>query len=85
METQEATKDRGIGDEPNNSTKCSEVADGVARQWLAGEDPVVQQQKHKQVPADYMDLFKPDAPWPTSASQLKVFKISTQMALHGTT
>jgi hypothetical protein len=26
------TKDRGIGDEPNNSTKCSEVADGVARQ-----------------------------------------------------
>src|ERR1700674_3270338 len=31
-ETQEATKDRGIGDEPNNSTKCSEVADGVARQ-----------------------------------------------------
>jgi hypothetical protein len=53
--------------------------------WLAGEDPVVQQQKHKQVPADYMDLFKPDAPWPTSASQLKVFKISTQMALHGTT
>jgi hypothetical protein len=31
-ETQEATKDRGIGDEPNNSTKCPEVADGVARQ-----------------------------------------------------
>src|SRR5438445_492416 len=28
---QEATKDRGIGDEPNNSIKCSEVADGVAR------------------------------------------------------
>src|SRR6267143_1820602 len=28
--TQEATKDRGIGDEPNNSIQCSEVADGVA-------------------------------------------------------
>src|SRR5712691_5649477 len=28
---QEATKDRGIGDEPNNSIPCSEVADGVAR------------------------------------------------------
>lgn len=52
--------------------------------WLAGEDPVVQQQKHKQVPADYMDLFKPDAPWSASASRLKVFKISTQIALHGT-
>jgi hypothetical protein len=31
-----------------------------------------------------MDLFKPDAPWSESASRLKVFKISTQMALHGT-
>jgi len=29
--TQKATKDRGIGDEPNNSIQCSEVADGVAR------------------------------------------------------
>src|SRR5258708_15896349 len=29
--TQEATKDRGIGDEPNNSIKRSEVTDGVAR------------------------------------------------------
>src|SRR5271167_18262 len=28
---QEATKDRGIGDEPNNSIQCSEVANGVAR------------------------------------------------------
>lgn len=52
--------------------------------WLAGEDPVVQQQKHKQVPADYMDLFKPDSPWTVSASRLKVFKLSTQIALHGT-
>jgi hypothetical protein len=25
-------EDRGIGDEPNNSRKCSEVADGVARE-----------------------------------------------------
>ena len=26
-----SNKDRGIGDEPNNSIQCSEVADGVAR------------------------------------------------------
>ena len=25
-------EDRGIGDEPNNPRKCSEVADGVARE-----------------------------------------------------
>src|SRR5215471_19405895 len=26
-----SNKDRGMGDEPNNSIQCSEVADGVAR------------------------------------------------------
>jgi hypothetical protein len=31
--------------------------------WLSGDDPVVQAQKHKQTPADYMDLFRPDSAW----------------------
>jgi hypothetical protein len=52
--------------------------------WLGGEDPVVQQQKHKSDPADYMDMFKPDASWSTAASGLTAFKISTQFALHAT-
>jgi hypothetical protein len=52
--------------------------------WLSGDDPVVQQQKHKDNPADYMDLFKSTTAWPQAASHVKVFKISTQMALHGT-
>lgn len=56
----------------------------AADYWLGGEDPVVQKDKHKDNPADYMDLFKPDAPWPNAAAGLKVFQISTQLALRGT-
>lgn len=52
--------------------------------WFGGEDPVVQKDKHKDNPADYMDIFKPDAPWSTAASGLTAFKISTQLALRGT-
>ncbi len=51
--------------------------------WLGGEDPVVQKDKHKDNPADYMDLFKADAPWSQAASGLTVFKISTQFVLRG--
>jgi hypothetical protein len=51
--------------------------------WLCGEDPVVQRDKHKDQPADYMDLFGSTEGWPVAASRVKVFKISTQMALRG--
>jgi hypothetical protein len=51
--------------------------------WLGGEDPVVQHDKHKEHPADYMDLFKADSPWPVAASGLTAFKISTQFVLRG--
>lgn len=51
--------------------------------WLAGVDPVVQSDRKVADPADYMDLFRSDTPWP-SAHQLKGFKISTQMAFRGT-
>jgi hypothetical protein len=52
--------------------------------WLGGEDPVVQKDKHKNQPADYMDMFKPNAPWSVAASGLTAFKISTQLVLRGT-
>ncbi len=48
--------------------------------WLGGEDPVVQYDKHKSAPADYLQMFAPDAPWPRAAAHLAVFKISTQFA-----
>jgi hypothetical protein len=56
----------------------------AAEYWLSGEDPVVQNDKHKDHPADYMDLFRPDAPWSTGAAGLTAFKISAQMVLRGT-
>jgi hypothetical protein len=53
--------------------------------WLSAIDPVVQrEQKHNDAPKDYMDLFRPDAPWTTAASGLKAFKISTQFGLRST-
>jgi hypothetical protein len=48
--------------------------------WFGGVDPVVQKDRQAGQPADYMDLFKPDAPWADSASHLGVFMISTQFA-----
>ena len=55
----------------------------AAEFWLSGEDPAAQQAKHLDAPADYMDLFKPDAPWSQAASGLTAFKIGTRFALHG--
>jgi hypothetical protein len=55
----------------------------AADYWMQGVDPVVQQDRHASDPTDSMDLFKPDAPWPTVASRLKSFMTSTQMALRG--
>jgi hypothetical protein len=52
--------------------------------WFGGVDPVVQRDRHTNAPADYMDLFKPDAPWSDAASAVNVFKISTQLVLRGT-
>jgi len=61
----------------------SPVYAGTSPIWLSGVDPVVQKDRHTDKPADYMDLFKPDSPWTVAASGVKVFKISTQMALRG--
>lgn len=45
---------------------------------------MVQLQKHKDKPADYMDLFRSTSAWPYAAKHLNIFKISTQMALRST-
>ena len=49
--------------------------------WLSGDDPIVQVQKHKQTPGDYLSLFAPDSPWATAAGEIAAFKISQQFAL----
>ena len=48
--------------------------------WFGGVDSVVQRDRHESNPADYMELFGPNAPWAQSASRLSVFMISTQFA-----
>jgi hypothetical protein len=48
--------------------------------WLAADDPVVQTDKGRSQPADYMDLFRSGSPWAQSARGLSTFKISTQFA-----
>ena len=50
--------------------------------WLSGVDPEAQKSRHVTEPADYMDLFKPDAPWKKAASGLAVFKFGTRFVLH---
>lgn len=66
----------GLSDGPA-SAASSEI-------WLGGVDPVVQADRHTDKPADYMTLFKNDAPWTVAASGVKVFKISTQIVRRGT-
>lgn len=51
--------------------------------WFGGIDPVIQNDRHADYQTDYMELFKPDAPWPVTAGHTKVFRISTQLVLRG--
>ncbi|MEW6641201.1 MAG: hypothetical protein AB1586_11900 [Pseudomonadota bacterium] len=53
--------------------------------WLSGVDPVVAADRAASSKAaapapanDFMELFKPDAPWRTAARSTGIFKISTQ-------
>jgi len=58
--------------------------DGAKQAWFSGVDPVVQGDRHVDAPKDYMDLFKPGAPWAVGAAGTTAFKISTQLVLRGT-
>lgn len=49
--------------------------------WLTGVDPETQKARHVGEPADYMDLFKPGAPWERAASGLAAFKFGTRFVL----
>jgi hypothetical protein len=62
----------------------SPYAASAAQVWLSGVDPVVRDDRHVDAPADYMDLFKPDAPWRKAAAATQIFKVSTQF-LHRST
>jgi hypothetical protein len=52
--------------------------------WLAAVSPVTQKADHwNDSSVDYMDLFRPEAPWPTVAAHLQVFKIGPGFASQG--
>ena len=55
---------------------------GAQTFWFAPQDPIVVQQAKQTDPADYMDLFKPEAPWKEGATELSVFAVSTQFVLY---
>ena len=57
----------------------AEVPNQTRQFWFSGVDPAVQGDRHVDTPRDYMDLFKPDAPWAVGASGTTAFKISTQL------
>lgn len=53
--------------------------------WMASVEPAARGALQTlQARSDYMDLFRPDAPWATGASRLKVFKVSGAFGLHST-
>jgi hypothetical protein len=56
--------------------------------WLAGIDPVVAADRQRigepGAPNDFMDLFRPDAPWTRTAPLVQVFKVSTRFLRRST-
>ena len=59
------------------------VSAHAAEIWLGPVDPVTQAARHWQTSVDFMDLFKPDAPWQTVAGHTKVFKIGPGFVQQG--
>lgn len=54
------------------------AAGGIANSqqiWLAAVDPYTSEARKWNASVDYMDLFRPDAPWKTVASRASVFKL----------
>ena len=50
--------------------------------WLSGVPPFVRQQTFQESDSDYMDLFKPDAPWSKSSQTVRVFMINGALVMH---
>ena len=65
-----------------------EPSTAAADIWMGSIEPAkrsqMQEQEGLKGPSDYMDLFRPDAPWSSAASGLKALKISTAFGLQST-
>jgi hypothetical protein len=53
---------------------CS--AAGSSEVWLSGVPPFVRENVFRESDSDYMDLFKPGAPWSKAAQTVRVFMIN---------
>jgi hypothetical protein len=49
------------------STPGASCAAGSSEVWLSGVPPFVRQKMFQESESDYLELFKPDAPWTKSA------------------
>src|SRR5258707_12769861 len=58
------------------ATPGASSAAGSKEVWLSGVPPFVREQMFHESDSDYMDLFKPDAPWSKSARVVRVFMIN---------
>jgi hypothetical protein len=59
----------------NSATVSPEV-------WLSGVPPFVREKTFQEPDSDYMNLFKPDAPWSKSAQSVRVFMINGGLVMH---
>jgi hypothetical protein len=59
----------------NSATVSQEV-------WLSGVPPFVREKTFQESDSDYMNLFKPDAPWSKSAQSVRVFMINGGLVMH---
>jgi hypothetical protein len=64
------------------STPLTSSAASSPEVWLSGVPPFVRQQTFQESDSDYMDLFKPDAPWSKSAQTVRVFMINGALVMH---
>jgi hypothetical protein len=64
------------------STPGASLAAGSPDVWLSGVPPFVREKMFQESDSDYMDLFKPDAPWSKAAQTVKVFMINGGLVMH---
>jgi hypothetical protein len=50
--------------------------------WFGGIDPYVYAQRFGGTQYDYLEMFRPDAPWAKSAEHLQVFQVTAAFVLH---
>ncbi len=60
----------------------AKAAAGSPEVWLSGVPPFVREQTFHESDSDYMDLFKPDAPWSKSAQVVGVFMVNGALVMH---